>query len=334
MKRIQTLLSGIIICFVISGISQYLASFMPQIGAALFAIFIGMLLGNTVLNRENLQPGVKFSEKRLLEYSICLMGLTLSLTDIVKIQLSGVVFVLIQISLTILFALWLGKKLGFKRKFTLLMAAGNAVCGSSAIGTVAPIIGSDKKDKGISIATVNITGTVLMIVLPLVVNVLYHKEALVSGALIGGVLQSVGQVIASAKLVSIEVVEFATIFKIIRIISLVIVCLVFARLNPNDNEAILQTEKGTRKKVKAGIPWFITVFFIFCLLNSGHLFPQIVSVGAKVLSNQLEVAALAGIGMGVKFLDVRKEGMKSLGYGFLIGSFQVISAGLLIRLLL
>ena len=46
------------------------------------------------------------------------------------------------------------------------MCAGNSVCGSSAIGTVSGVIHPSAKDKGISITTVNLTGTVLMITLP------------------------------------------------------------------------------------------------------------------------------------------------------------------------
>ena len=50
--------------------------------------------------------------------------------------------------LTILAAYWIGRKLGFGKKFSLLMGAGNAVCGSSAIATVSPVIKAESKDKG------------------------------------------------------------------------------------------------------------------------------------------------------------------------------------------
>ena len=76
-----------------------------------------------------------------------------------------------------------------------LMASGNAVCGSSAIAATAPVIDAEDKDKGISITIVNVTGIFLMFLLPLISQVLYNLDTVHTSALIGGVLQSVGQVI-------------------------------------------------------------------------------------------------------------------------------------------
>ena len=110
------------------------------------------------------------------------------------------------------------------------MSAGNAVCGSSAIGSVSPVIKAKDSDKVIAITIVNVTGTILTILLPLITSILYNNDVLQSSALMGGILQSVGQVIGSAKFIGDPVVELATVFKIIRIIFLVVVVLVFAKI--------------------------------------------------------------------------------------------------------
>ena len=124
---------------------------------------LGMLLGNTLLNRPELEKGTKFSEKRLLEYAIVLNGLILDFQVLKSAGLKGFVFIILQMSLTIFVTYNLGKYFGFGKRFSLLMGAGNAVCGSSAIGTVSPIVQADNKEKGISITIVNLTGTALMI---------------------------------------------------------------------------------------------------------------------------------------------------------------------------
>ena len=92
---------------------------------------------------------------------------------------------------TVTAALWMGKRMGLPEDFRMLMAGGNAVCGSSAIAAVAPAIGADEKQKGLAITMVNLTGTILMLVLPWLVGLLYSDRILPSSALIGGVLQSV-----------------------------------------------------------------------------------------------------------------------------------------------
>ena len=111
------------------------------------------------------------------------------------------------------------------------MASGNAVCGSSAIGATAPVIKANDADKSISITLVNLTGTVLMLILPFLTNLLYRNETMQSSAFIGGILQSVGQVVGSASMINEEILRYATIFKIVRIVFLVFVILILQRLS-------------------------------------------------------------------------------------------------------
>lgn len=243
MKKLKEILPGFLVCLVIGLLAQQIAQFFPSIGAALFAIGIGMLAGNTFLNNDIFNIGTKFSESRLLEYSIVLTGLTLHLADIMGIGFEGVGFIAIQMTLTICICYFIGKKLGFSKKFSLLMCAGNAVCGSSAIGTVAPIVDADSKDKGISITIVNVTGTILMVVLPFLTALLYNHETLRTSAMIGGTLQSIGQVIASAVMVNGDVVEFATIFKIVRIIFVVFVAISYSRINLEEHQSLFAKKK-------------------------------------------------------------------------------------------
>ena len=333
MKKAKEILPGFLVCLVIGLFAQQIAKFFPSIGAALFAIGIGMLAGNTFLDKDIFDIGTKFSESRLLEYSIVLTGLTLHLTDIMGIGFGGIVFIAIQMILTIGVCYFIGKKLGFSKKFSLLMCAGNAVCGSSAIGTVAPIVDADSKDKGISITIVNVTGTILMVLLPFLTLLLYNHETLRTSAMIGGTLQSIGQVIASAVMVNGEVVEFATVFKIVRIIFIVFIALSYSKMNLDDRQSLFAKKESSSAKVKAKVPWFVIGFFIFSLIVSTGIIPTAMSSTAKMISTQFEIIALAAIGMRVKFKDLIKEGPKAMLYGCLTGGSQVLIAIVLIALL-
>ena len=82
-QNILEILPGLIVCVIIAGISQVIAHFVPTVGAALFAIALGIIVGNTLCTKDFFNRGTKFSESRLLEYSIVLTGLTLNLTDII-----------------------------------------------------------------------------------------------------------------------------------------------------------------------------------------------------------------------------------------------------------
>lgn len=153
-EKITFILPGLVLSVIISIISQELALFIPTIGAALIAIFLGILLGNTLLNKPILNTGTKFSEKSLLEFSIVLNGLILDFQIIKQVGFTGFTFILFQMVATIIAAYWIGRYLKFGKKFALLMGAGNAVCGSSAIGTISPVINAEEKDKGLSITIV------------------------------------------------------------------------------------------------------------------------------------------------------------------------------------
>ena len=339
-KELDGILPGLAASIIISLVSQFLARFLPTLGAALIAILLGMLLGNTLLNRSGLSQGTKFSEKRLLEYAIVLNGLILDFQVLKSAGLKGFVFIILQMSLTIFVTYNLGKYFGFGKRFSLLMGAGNAVCGSSAIGTVSPIVKADNKDKGISITIVNLTGTALMVLLPVLGAVLYDSDTLRTSALIGGTVQSVGQVVAAAKLVNDEVVTLATVFKLMRVLLIIAVAVLYGRMNMNEGEPLFTRKKRAgvddesvteAAAVSYGVPWFLTGFVVFFLIRSFIGVPDSILIGSKSISTQFEVAALAAIGMRVKFADIIKEGPKAMLYGLTVGAVQVLMALALIR---
>ena len=343
-KELDGVLPGLAASIAISLVSQFFARFLPTLGAALIAILLGMLLGNTVLNRPELGSGTKFSEKRLLEYAIVLNGLILDFQVLKSAGIKGFVFILLQMGLTIFVTYRLGKVFGFGKRFSLLMGAGNAVCGSSAIGTVSPIVQADNKEKGISITIVNLTGTALMVLLPVLGAVLYGSDTLRTSALIGGTVQSVGQVVAAAKLVNDDVVTLATVFKLMRVLLIIGVAVLYGRMNMNEGESLFTRKKRaeitaseesgastTPAAVSYGVPWFLTGFVVFFLIRSFIGVPDSALIASKAISTQFEVAALAAIGMRVKFADIIKEGPKAMLYGLTVGAVQVVMAVVLIH---
>lgn len=328
-NKITKILPGLVMCIFIAYIAKFIGNYIPSIGGASLAIFIGMAVGNTFGNKEIYNHGSKFAESNLLSYSIVLLGGTLSAQTILKLGASGVGFIILQMIITITSAILIGKKLGFSENFRFLMAGGNAVCGSSAIASIAPVIDADDNDKGIAITIVNVMGTVLMLLLPLIASLIFSSGTLKTSALIGGVLQSVGQVVASGSLVNEQVKNLATIFKIVRIIFLVLVVLTFGTMKNKSSE-----QKHTQAASKVKIPWYVIGFFIMCSLFTVGIFsPQVANI-FKLISNNFEVIALAGIGMRVNFRHLINQGVKVSLYALCIALVQVLSAITLITVLL
>ena len=333
-KNIKSILPGFIVALIVALSSMFLAKFVPALGAAPIAIFLGMFVGNIFLNQKVFQRGYKFSESDLLSYSIVLLGATLSISTISEIGLNGVMFIVLQMTATIIGALYIGKKLGFAQNFRFLMASGNAVCGSSAIAATAPVIDADDNDKGIAITIVNVTGIVLMFLLPLLGDILYKNDTLHTSAIIGGILQSMGQVVASGAMVNEGVKDLSTIFKIVRIIFLVVVVFVFGHLKNKTNKEIAIEEVEDVKNRKIKVPWYVIGFFIMCGLFSVNIISSDLSALCKEVSKVLEIIALAAIGLRVNIRELIKQGKNATLYAMFVGLVQIVSAVVLIGILL
>lgn len=332
MKQLkQTIYPGLLLSLAIASLSKILAIWLPSLGAGTIAILLGILLGNLFFNQSVWQKGTKFSEKTLLELSIVLLGTTVTFQTIVQIGGSGILFIMCQMTLTILSAYFIGKKLKFNQTMSLLMAGGNAVCGSSAIGAIAPEIGAKDKEKGQIITLVNLLGTVMMLTLPIIGGTVFTDNVMAKSALIGGTLQSVGQVIASANMVSSQVVEMATLFKILRIMFLVVVVFAFGKIANQSTDNNLTIQEKAKKKFP--LPWYIIGFIICCVLNSVIHFPTILSQTTHSISGWFEITALAAIGLRINVKEFFKEGPRFLAYAGSVGIVQTIVAITLIKLL-
>lgn len=69
----------------------------------------------------------------------------------------------------------------------------------------------------------------MMLTLPFLGLHLFGDNLIEKSALLGGTLQSVGQVVAGASLLDASVVQFAMLFKILRIMMLVVVVYLFEK---------------------------------------------------------------------------------------------------------
>ena len=128
-----------------------------------------------------------------------------------------------------------------------------------------------------------------------------------------------------------------------RVLLIIGVAVLYGRMNMNEGESLFTRKKRaeitaseesgastTPAAVSYGVPWFLTGFVVFFLISFIGV-PDSVLAASKAISTQFEVAALAAIGMRVKFADIIKEGPKAMLYGLTVGAVQVAMAVVLIR---
>lgn len=334
MRIKKNMVAGIVLTLALALVAKLLSPFLPTLGAEALAMLAGIVLGNTVFANQRWGAGVKWAEKYPIEIGIALLGLNVTLQNMESLGWSGVIFILLQMALTILFVMWIGGRV-FKvsPQSAMMMGAGNAVCGSSAIASVAPAVGATDDQRRTSVATVSLAGVILLFVLPVIGPAILPNNMMVS-ALIGGTVQSVGQVAGTAYLVGGSVVTYAPIFKMLRVIMLSVVVIFMANHASKLSNLAATTSAKSSKKTKINIPWFVTVFIIFMLINSFVTLPHVLTNSAEQVTSFFGVVNLAGIGLNLKWSTIKSSGAKFLGYGLVTIIFQVAIAIALIYVLM
>lgn len=321
---------GILLTFGVAVVAKLLAPYLPALGGETLAMFIGLGLGNTLFSDSRWGSGIKWSEKYPIEVGIAILGLTLTLSTIASLQWRGLLFILAIMMLTITFVMWIGQKVfHVDQKSSMLMAAGNAVCGSSAIASVAPAINADDNKRRTAVATVSLSGTALLLILPLIAPTLLHNNDLLMGALVGGTVQSVGQVVGTASLINQDVVTYATLFKMLRVILLSGVVIYMTHLVSKGSSETTTTAA----KPKFKMPWFVTVFLIAVVINTLVPLPNVINHASHEISSFLGIVNLAGIGLNLKWQTIKQSGMQYMGYGLVTIIFQILIALSLIYLI-
>jgi uncharacterized integral membrane protein (TIGR00698 family) len=217
-------------------------------------------------------------------------------------------------------SIFVGRLMGFSQPFSLLMGAGNAICGSSAIAAISPLVDSKEEEVGLSIGTVNLLGTIGIFFLPILVQ-LFRLDAISGGAVIGGSLQAIGQVVAAGYSVNDETGNIALLVKMGRVLM----------LGPL---ALAVTWRGTAVppsgKRAVQIPPFIIGFLLVSILASWQIMPVPLVDGLKQAGKWLLLLAMAGIGLKIRLETILQQGPKTLLFGCAVATVQLTVAILIV----
>lgn len=334
MDFIKKTLPGLLVTTIIAIVATVLAanvSFIHKIGSVSTAILLGIIVGNTIPLPKIFTQGIKFSEKKLLNVAIMMLGFNLSIASLLNLGFKTILIIIAVQTITIFSGILLGRLFGFSKNASTLLGVGNAVCGSSAIAAVSPVVDANESDTGISIGVVNFLGTVGIFVLPFLALKILSFDNIQTATLIGGSLQAVGQVVASGFSVNAEVGQYATIIKMARILMLGPIVLIFSMFNKQS-----KSSNNTKKTLTSYVPGFVIFFIIFCLFRSAsdlyiHL-PENTWKYLKLISHSILTIAMVSIGMKIKFKDLLSQGPKAILVGLLVMIIQLIALVTLISL--
>ncbi|MDB6178311.1 putative sulfate exporter family transporter [Paracoccus sp. Z330] len=293
----------------------------------ILAIIIGMVIHNLFGAPAIAKPGIKFSLKRVLRAGIVLLGLQLTMQQVVQVGGVGVIVIVLSLLATFAFTTWLGKMLKVEAGLTQLIAAGSSICGASAVIATNTVTRARDEDVAYAVACVTIFGSLSMVLMPLVGGFM-GMDSHAFGLWTGASIHEVAQVVAAAYARGQEAGEFGTLTKLTRVMLLApMVLLLGVAAAQRMRRAGQQHEGGS-----VPVPWFVLGFVAMVGVASTGWLPAGLEPFSTGATQFLLAMALAAMGLETDLRKLVAEGPRPALLG--AGAWLFISAFSLILVLM
>jgi uncharacterized integral membrane protein (TIGR00698 family) len=298
-----------------------------SLNAMMIAFTFGIALASLVGMPDAALEGVQFACKNLLRIGVALLGLQLTLHEL--IHLGPVTFLLVfsVSTATFLFTVSLGRLIAVDRKLTELLAAGTAICGAAAIIATNAVTKADDRDVGYAITCISLFGTVAMVSLPLLIGP-FHFSPETYGVWVGTSVHEVAQVVAASIQVDQISEEIAITVKLARVALLAPLILTLGLIRRRTDQA----PPGEVSSKPSLLPWFLVAFVILVIVNSVVPHPAILNAAANRITAFILTVSLAAIGLGTRFSDIRSKGVRPIVLCATASCFIAVLSLALIRL--
>lgn len=240
-----------------------------------------------------LPSSVDRAAKLCLQAAIVLLGFTLHVQALWQASRDYASLILIFVAGTLVAGLVIGRLVRADDDQARLLSAGTAICGGTAIATLAPIIRARPESVAIAIGIVFLLNAVAIVLLPWLGHALEMTEDQF-GIWVAMAIHDTSSVVGAAAIFGDQALAVATTVKLLRTLLLVPIALV---------AGILVRQSQARLR----IPGFLVLFVVASAAGSVLEPPVALIAGVKAASQILLVAALFGIG-----LEIRRTTIASL----------------------
>lgn len=138
----------------------------PYVEALVLAILVGIAIRSFWEPGARWKPGRNFSAKLLLETAVMMLGASISFGAILASGSLLIAAIAFTVTLAQVASDAISPTLRLPQRISILIASGSSICGDSAIGAVAPVIGANGEDIAASIAFTAVLGVIIVLGLP------------------------------------------------------------------------------------------------------------------------------------------------------------------------
>jgi uncharacterized integral membrane protein (TIGR00698 family) len=303
---------------------------VPALPAMTLAVAFGLLAANVPglsgWTAGAGRPGLDFAGKHLMRAGIVVLGLKVSLVDVLGLGWGALALITGVVLAAFAGTYAISRLFRLPPQVSLLIATGFSICGASAIGAMAAVRRIRQQDTVLPVALVTLCGTLAIGVMPLLIRPLELSPE-VFGAWAGASVHDVGQVVATAQTAGASALAVAVVVKLTRVILLA----------PTVAMAGLHHRRtaGAGLKRPPIVPLFVLGFVALAALRTtGWLSPAVLDAAA-VLQDILLGMALFGLGSAVRVGQLIHTGTRALLAGLaswlLIAALGLGAAFLMIR---
>lgn len=300
---------GILLVLVLGALAWFLAPLISFANSVIVGLLLGLIVGNVYKIGSSLETGVQTSSGKGLELSILFLSFSINYRNIGALGIGSFLIIVVVVFSTLILTSYLAKKMNCPGNSGLLIGFGTAICGSSAIAALSPQLKGSKEDTGMAIAVVNLLGSGMMLLFPLILPLFALSQA-EQGIILGGSLHAVGNVAGAGYAMGPEIGEAAITIKLARI-ALLSPALIFMHL-------LLRDKTPGTPAVAFRLPWYLIAFILITIVNSLVPFPEPFIRGMKITGEVLLTLAMVAIGLKVRILSLLKSGKRGLAFGVVI----------------
>ncbi len=351
--RIPQLIPGVVLASVVVLVAAGLAEltdaalgFDGLVSFILVAIVLGMVIRNTVGLDERFSPGVQFALKKLLRLGIILLGIRLSIPDVLEIGGFGIPIVVGAVATGLVVAIAATRRLGLSDRLGTLIAIGTGICGATAIVAAAPGLKAKEEEVAYAVANITIFGIAAMLLYPFLGNLIFSGDTVNTGLFLGTSIHETAQV-AGAGLIydqsfnittTPSVADIAVVAKLVRNVLMVLVIpgvtYLYARNLAQEGE-----ESGTGTRIRDMVPVFIVGFLFMAAIRSigdagvdgsGNAFGLFdadlwnnLTHWTRTWAEYTLATAMAAVGLGTSINQLKGLGFKP----FIVGIAAALSVG-------
>lgn len=307
------------------------------LGEAVFAVLLGLVIGNLAPLPAATAPGLKVGFQSVLRIAIVLLGARLSFQQVMAIGGKALALIVVLMGIALLLAHALARSAGVSPELASLIGVGTAICGNSAISATAPVIHARDEDVSFAIATNTLFGTIAVFLYPIIGHALGLADP-VFGTWAGTAVNDTSQVVAAGFAYSQNAGEVATAVKLTRNALMGAAIVLLGLFHASQAAEASAEEASWWLRLRQSFPVFVVGFLVMALLRTvGLLDSASAAAGFDLVKVMNEAAkflilvALAAVGLATQISAMRRIGLKAFLLGLAVALTTSVVSLLLIR---